>query len=104
MNPRVTSDQLAALRRLDTCAVANAIETFSVRLRNEGYCCDASVRCLFPKLPVICGHAVTVKIRCSSPPPNVKEHSYLDRNDWWNELLKIPAPRVVVIQDVDERP
>jgi regulator of RNase E activity RraA len=28
----------------------------------------------------------------------------LDRTDWWNYILSIPAPRVVVIQDVDEKP
>jgi regulator of RNase E activity RraA len=43
-----------------------------------------------------------VKIRCSGPPP--EGHSYLDRTDWWNYILTLPAPRVVVIQDVDEVP
>ncbi len=46
----LTSEQLQALRSLDACTLANAIETFHVRLRNEGFV-DASVRCLFPELP-----------------------------------------------------
>ena len=29
---------------------------------------------------------------------------YFDRTDWWNYLLTIPEPRVVVFQDVDSRP
>lgn len=101
MKVPLTSDQLEALRRLDTCMVANAIDSFDARLRNEGYA-DASVRCQFPRLRPMAGYAVTVKIRCSSPPP--VGHGYYDRTDWWNHILTIPSPRVVVVQDVDNRP
>lgn len=96
-----SAEQLEALRRLDTCAVANAIDTFDVRLRNEGYT-DSTIRCLFPRLAPMLGHAVTVKIRSSSPP--VEGHAYADRTDWWNDILTIPAPRVVALEDVDSRP
>lgn len=92
--------QLEALRRLDTCTVANAIETFDVRLRNEGYL-DATVRSLLPRLGPMVGYAATVRIRCSNPPP-VPVAAYAQRTDWWTSLLAIPAPRVVVIEDVDE--
>jgi len=88
-------------RRMDTCAVSNAIETFEVRLRNEGFA-HGGVRCMFPDLPPVIGHAVTATIRCSTPPP--VGHVYADRTDWWNSILRTPAPRVVVVQDVDERP
>jgi 4-hydroxy-4-methyl-2-oxoglutarate aldolase len=99
--PILTWDQFESLRRLETCLVANAIDTFNIRLRNEGYA-DARIKCLFPRLAPILGHAVTLKIKCSSPP--LAGHSYPDRTDWWNQILKIPAPRVVVIQDTDEHP
>ena len=89
------------LRRLDSCAVANAIETFDVRLRNEGFT-DARIRCVFPEMPPVIGYAVTATIRCSTPPP--VGHTYSDRTDWWNDILKTPAPRVVVVQDVDTTP
>lgn len=101
MNPPLTADQLAALRKLDTCTVANAVETFNVRLRNEGFA-NRSIRCLTPATVPLVGFAATVRIRCSNPP--MRGHSHPDRTDWWNALLKIPAPRVVVIQDVDEAP
>jgi regulator of RNase E activity RraA len=94
-------DQLTALRQLDTCSVANAIETFDVRLRNEGFA-DASIRCLFPKLPPMVGYAATVRVRCSNPP--MEGHGYPNRTDWWNYVESLPAPRVVVIQDVDDQP
>jgi 4-hydroxy-4-methyl-2-oxoglutarate aldolase len=101
MNSSLPLDQQDALRRLDTCSVANAIDTFYLRLRNEGFT-DSSIRCLFPSLAPMLGYAVTVKIRCSSPPPD--NHAYQDRTDWWNYILTIPSPRVVVIQDVDKYP
>ena len=99
MNHPLTPETLAALQRIDTCTLANAIETFETRLRNEGYT-DASIRCLFPRLPPMVGYAVTLHIRCSAPPP--VGHPYQDRTDWWQHILKQPAPRVVVIQDVDD--
>ena len=43
-------EQIDALRRLDTCTVSNAIETFDVRLRNTGFA-DARIRCMFEDLP-----------------------------------------------------
>jgi 4-hydroxy-4-methyl-2-oxoglutarate aldolase len=92
---------LAALQRHSTPAVANAIETFGVRLRNEGFA-DASIRRMLPRSVPLVGHAVTVRIRCSNPPKD--QHAYVDRTDWWNHLRTIPEPRVVVIEDVDDRP
>ena len=92
---------LDQLRRLDSCAISNAIETLGVRLRNEGFT-DARIACLFDDLPPVVGYAVTATIRCSTPPP--VGHRYSDRTDWWNAILATPAPRVVVVQDVDDRP
>ena len=97
----LSSERFEAIRRLDTCTVANAIETFGTRLRNEGFT-DPTIRCLFPRLSPMLGHAVTAQIRCSGPPPD--GHAYLDRTDWWNQVLSVPAPRVVVIQDIDKKP
>jgi regulator of RNase E activity RraA len=85
------------LSRLDACTLADAIETFHQRLRNEGFV-DQTVRCLFRRLPPMLGYAATVKIRGSAPPmANVK---YPERTDWWDYVVSLPAPRVVVIQDV----
>jgi hypothetical protein len=36
MNSLITPEQLEALRRLDACTLAHAVETFHERLRNEG--------------------------------------------------------------------
>ncbi len=101
MPSRLNFHDLDALRRLDSCTVSNAIELFEKRLRNEGFA-GPSIRCLFPKLQPMVGHAATVKIRSSNPPP--EGHFYFDRTDWWDYILSIPAPRVVVIQDLDPVP
>ncbi len=92
---------LAALGRLDTCTVSNAVETFGRRLRNEGFM-DSGVRCLFPQLPPMVGHAAPIRIRTSSPP--TQGAAYFDRTDLWDYILSLPAPRVLVAEDVDERP
>lgn len=93
---------LEQLRRLSTCVVASAIETFQVRLANSGFA-DSSIQCIFKnQLPLI-GYAATARIR-SAHPPTVGHGYYYERTDWWNHILRIPAPRVVVIEDVDEDP
>ncbi len=100
MKNTLTPEQLEALRRLDACTLANAIETFHERLRNEGFV-DHTVRCLFPRLQPMLGYAATVKIRGSGPPTT--DGSYPDRTDWWDYILSVPPPRVVVVQDVATR-
>jgi 4-hydroxy-4-methyl-2-oxoglutarate aldolase len=93
---------LGQLRALSSCVVASAIETFGVRLRNQGFT-DSRVHCIFKDLPPTAGYAATARIR-SSDPPMEGGLSFYDRAEWWNSLLKIPPPRVVVIEDLDEPP
>jgi 4-hydroxy-4-methyl-2-oxoglutarate aldolase len=98
----ILDDQLLqTLRSIDACTVANSIETFHQRLRNEGFV-NHSVRSLFPELAPMVGYAATVKIRGSSPP--TASGVYPDRTDWWDYLCSLPAPRVVVIEDAATQP
>jgi regulator of RNase E activity RraA len=97
MNAVLTSEQLEILRRLDGCTLANAIEIFHERLRNEGFT-DNSVHCQFPHLKPLLGYAATVKVRGSAPPTT--DGRYPDRTDWWDYILSLPTPCVVVVQDV----
>ena len=101
MNSSLSSELLESLRRLDTCAVCNAIESLKVRLRNEGFT-DGRIRCLFPRRRPIVGYAVTARVHTSNPP--IKGRSYADRTDWWTYVLTIPEPRIVVIEDADDPP
>lgn len=101
MTPPLTPELIRSLACLDACTVANAIETFNVRLRNTGFA-DSSVRCVFDDLPPIAGYAATARVRTSEPP--MEGSNYKDRTDWWNHILTIPAPRIVVVEDTDKRP
>ena len=97
--PVLKGEELDALRQLDTCMVSNAIETFDLRLRNAGFA-DASIRCVFEDAPPMVGYAATARLRSGQPP--VAGRRFCDRTDWWNSILEIPEPRIVVLQDMDE--
>ena len=101
MSVPLTLEQLEALRRLDACTLANAIETFHERLRNEGFL-DNSIHCLFPRLQPMLGYAATIKIRGSAPP--TADGNYPERTDWWDYVVSLPTPRVIVVEDVSTRP
>lgn len=101
MNPPIPDVARQALATFDTCAVANAIECFDVRLRNEGFTRD-TLQCHFPELPPIVGYAVTLRVHSSNPP--MEGRGYAQRTDWWEQLEEVPAPRIVAIQDADRRP
>ena len=45
------------------------------------------------------GYAVTAKIQCANPP--MVGRQYPQRRDWWEYFTRIPAPRILVLQDVD---
>jgi len=48
--PALASAKIEGLRRLDSATVANAVETFGVRLPNTGFT-DSRIHCLFPDFP-----------------------------------------------------
>jgi 4-hydroxy-4-methyl-2-oxoglutarate aldolase len=98
---QVAPEVLDQLRAIDACTVSNAIERLDVRLRNEGFA-NSSVRCLSPRLAPMVGYAAPGRIRTSEAPTT--RHWYYRSMDWWHYILTIPAPRVIVMQDVDERP
>lgn len=89
------------LRKIDSCSLANAIELLGVRLRNEGYT-DGTIRCQTPGLPSILGFAGTLRIRTSAPPADRK--TYLERTDWWDRLLSLPEPRILVVEEISPVP
>lgn len=97
----IRPDDLAALRRFDTCTLANAIESLKLRPRNEGYI-QGGVSCIFPQLQPVTGFAVTGRMRAVMPP--VSGRCYYDRIDWWHYVASIPAPRIVVMLDADDPP
>ncbi|HXN05576.1 MAG TPA: RraA family protein [Nitrospiria bacterium] len=98
MNPILLPEDLTMLSELDTPTIANVIETFNLRLRNEGYT-NSSITCRFPHLKPMVGYALTLRMRAHQPP--VKGRVYADPSDWWEKLEDLPKPRIAVIQDLD---
>jgi regulator of RNase E activity RraA len=92
---------LERLRQYDSCTLSNAIERLGVRPRNEGFV-NGSVTCRFPQLPPAAGYAATGRVRTYDQP--IDGQCYYEHLGWWHYLETIPEPRMVVLQDVDERP
>lgn len=95
---KISQEDLDALRKLSTPTVSNAIELFDVRPRNQGFM-SPEIRCLFPDLGVMVGHAVTAKFAAKQPATRPAS-----RYKSWMQLLEIPEPRVLVLQDLDQPP
>jgi regulator of RNase E activity RraA len=93
--PRSTFD---AIRQFDTCTIANAIEHFRVRLRNEGFT-RPGLRCVTGGSPRLLGYAATCRVRSAEPP--MSGNAYVDRTDWWEAIGLLPLPRIAVFQDLD---
>jgi len=96
----LSPDTLARLRTFTSPTVANAVETFNIRPRTAGYM-SGQIRCLFPHLGPMVGYAFTAKCRAGAPP--APEAAAL-RFEAWRALEEIPAPRIAVIQDIDNPP
>lgn len=96
----VAPEVLARLKAHTTPTICNAIEEFAVRPRNRGFM-GPQVRCVYPELPPMVGYAVTATIRADQPDAHRRGPG---RAEFWDHLLTIPAPRVVVMQDLDPTP
>ena len=96
--PPLTSQQLDALRKITSPSVANAIEPFKVRSREAGNI-SSEIRALFPEAGPMVGYAVTALIRAEHGPIEGHRASTFG---WWDYIQTIPAPRVVVVHDLDE--
>jgi regulator of RNase E activity RraA len=95
----LSHDQIAALAKADSPTVANVIELFDVQSRVAGYS-NASLKAVYPDLPPAVGHAVTATFR--SGYPAVDRDAYGGMPQLIEQALAIPAPRIIVFQDLDE--
>lgn len=93
----LTWEELRELQLIPTPSIANAIESFNIRPRNEGVS-DGSVRSQFPELGPLVGYAATAKVRSNERPP---EGHAVTRWNGIEHVLSQPAPRIVVVQDLD---
>ncbi len=94
----LTSQQVEALKKITSPSVANAIETFKVRPREQGNL-SSDIKALFPEMGPMVGYAVTAIIRAESGP--IEGHR-ASTYGWWDFIQTIPAPRVIVVHDLDD--
>lgn len=94
----LTERHLNALRKISSPSVANAIETFKLRPRSEGFM-SSEIRALFPELGPLVGYAVPALIRAEPEPQEDHRASVFA---WWDYVLSLPAPRIVVVHDLDD--
>lgn len=90
---------LETLQRHSTPTVANAIELFEIRPRNEGYL-RTPLTCLSPEKPPVAGYAVTCMVSCEAP----DSYGRIESFDYWEHVESQPAPRIAVVQDLDRGP
>ena len=96
----LTPQEIETLRLIDTPTVCNAIETFNVRGRIDGFM-GMEIRCLLPELGTMIGYAVTLTVDSTTPDLPRDNGSWLK---WARAMEAAPKPAVLVFQDVGPQP
>jgi len=99
----LTPSELAALGRLDTPTVCNALELLVPERRGHGYTV-APLVCAFPDLPPMVGYARTATSRAMLPAARDKAALGAQRFAYFDYIAAEPGPRIMVIQDLDSQP
>lgn len=99
----VTADDLAALRKLDTPTVCNALEVVAPARRGSGYTV-APFFCPRPELEPIVGFARTGKIRAMQPSERTAAENTEARLAYYEHIGGGTGPTITVIEDLDAIP
>ena len=94
MVARLTAEQFAELKAIDSPTIANAIEPFNVRGRVNGYT-GFDIRCLIPGLGSMLGYAIT----CKGDSTTETKKSGREHQKLYEAIAASPKPAIVVIQD-----
>ena len=100
MDININSDDLALLTKWDTPTICNALEEIIPERRGYGFT-TTHFFSLDPTLPPICGFARTATIRAAAPSPETSEQMVAKRATYYEYVAALPAPTIVVIQDID---
>ena len=103
MDININSDDLALLTKWDTPTICNALEEIIPERRGYGFT-TTHFFSLDPALPPICGFARTATIRAAAPSPETSEQMVAKRAAYYEYVAALPAPTIVVIQDIDSQP
>lgn len=96
MATRLSPEQLAELRSVDSPTVANAIEVFKVRDDSEGFL-GMDVKCLTPEFGVMLGYAVTVTADSMTPG---RARSRQGHVRVFEAIAASATPAVLVVKDI----
>ena len=100
MEKILTTSQLDSLRQIDTPTICNAIETFNVRGRMDGFM-GMGIRCLTPEFGSMLGYAVTVTVDSTTPDIPRDESVW---QAWVKAMHAASKPAVLVFKDVGPQP
>lgn len=98
MYQAVSEATLKALQQIDGPSICNAIEGFNYRPKNQGFMLP-EIKSIFQDFPPVLGYAVTGVISA-----NQGEGHTVAREDWWDLIASVPAPRFIVLHDIDNPP
>jgi len=93
----LSKQELEALAAWPTPAICNAIETFDVQPRNQGFM--LGIKCVFPHFKPMVGYACTATMLADHPAANRDRGANLKH---WDNIDNTPGPRVAVIHDLDQ--
>jgi regulator of RNase E activity RraA len=94
-------DAAENLALYDTCILSDAIAHLGLHLNNQGFTGPGLQR-LTRSGATIAGYAATARIRSSDPP--ITGRTFFQHTEWWTEIDRLPTPRIVVIEDIDDPP
>ena len=97
----LSAAQIATLAKLDTPTVCNALELLDPKSFESSFTHRPLV-CAFPELPSIVGYACTATIRARRPSGEPPAERRKLRFAWFDYIAATPAPRICVLQDLDE--
>jgi regulator of RNase E activity RraA len=96
MSVQLTEAEIEILKIIDTPTICNAIETFKVRGRVEGFL-GMDLHCLFPELGAMLGYALTVTVDSTTPEVSQDVNIW---QEWVLAMAAAPKPTVLVFQDI----
>ncbi len=100
MSEPLTVAEIEALQRFTTPTVSNAIEMLGYEAKDVKFL-SPEIRCFFPDLGPMVGFAATAAIVTQKP---AATFGHLVPYEHWKAVLEVPAPRVIVVQDLDQPP
>ena len=96
----LSTEQLEALRSIDTPTICNAIERFKARNDVTGFA-GMNIHCLFPQFGVTIGYALTVTVDSTTPDVPRDNNAWME---WVRAMANAPKPIFLVFQDVGLNP